>query len=158
VIKRKSKPERIMLRIVKGGLQPADTYAASRLREKHYHVDDVVAADLKKLNNPKFDRLIHRIGQLCAKNIEAFEGMQAHAVLKRLQWESNTHCESMGVMVPNVGLTEVRWPLSLSFEDVDDGLRHEIALAFCRHISKVYWPDLSPESVEEMAESFVEET
>lgn len=152
----KSKPK-VFLRIIKGGLVPADGYAQSQLRAKGYKVGDVVTAELKKLNNPAFNRLMHRIGQLCVANIEAFHGMDAHQVLKRIQWEGNIGCEEMGVMVPGIGLAMMRFPLSMSFDNMDDGERHEIARAMCRHISQKYWPTLAPEQIEQMAESWVEE-
>lgn len=148
---------KVFLRIIKGGLVPADGYAQSQLRAKGYQVGDVVAAELKKLNNPAFHRLMHRIGQLCVVNIESFHGMDAHQVLKRIQWEGNIGCEEMGVMVPGVGLAMMRFPLSLSFESMDDGERHEVARAMCRHISLKYWPTLDPEQIEQMAENWVEE-
>ena len=152
----KSKPK-VFLRIIKGGLVPADSYASGQLRAKGYQIGDIVAAELKKLNNPAFHRLMHRIGQLCVANIEDFQGMDAHQVLKRIQWEGNIGCEEMGVMVPGVGMAMMRFPLSLSFESMDDGERHEVARAMCRHISAKYWPTLDPEQIEEMAESWVEE-
>lgn len=152
---KRQKPK-VFLRIGKGCLLPADDYAASQLREKGYRLGDLVEATLKKLNNPKFHRLIHHIGQLCAENIEAFSGMDAHAVLKRLQWEANIGCEEVGVMVPGVGLAMMRFPLSLSFDSMDDGERHEVAQGMCRHISKTYWKTMTPEAVEQMAESWVE--
>lgn len=155
--KRKSSKPPIFLRVEKGALVPADPYAKSQLRAKGYVVGDVVAATLKKLNNPAFHRLMHRIGTLCAANIESFSGMDAHQVLKRLQLEGNIGCEELGVMVPGVGLAMMRFPLSLSFESMDDGERHEVARAMCRHISEKYWPQLTPDQVEEMAESWVEE-
>lgn len=156
-IKRKPKKERVYLRVGKGILIPADPYAASQLRQKGYKMDDVLAATLVKLNNPKFHRLIHRIGQLCAKNIDAFYGMGAHQVLKRIQLEADIFCEPLAIVMPCVGMVTVKLPQSLSFEEMDDGERHEIARAMCRHIAKQYWKTLTPEQIEEMAESFVEE-
>lgn len=153
----KRKPEGIYLRVEKGCLLPADGYALNQFKAKGYHTGDVLLAVLKKLNNPKFHRLIHRIGQLCEKNIEAFHGMDAHLVLKRLQWESGVHCEEIGVMVPGVGLAMMRFPLSWSFADTDDGARHEAARGLCRWIAQRYWPGMSAEAVEEMAESFVDD-
>jgi hypothetical protein len=155
--KRKSSKPPVYLRVIKGALVPADAYAQGQLRAKGYAVGDVIAAELKKLNNPKFHRLMHRIGTLCAENIDSFAGMDAHQVLKRIQWEGNIGCEEMGVMVPGVGLAMMRFPLSLSFDSMDDGERHEVARAMCRHISEKYWPSLSPEQIEEMAECWVEE-
>lgn len=150
------KPTPFMMRVEKGCLVPADNYTVGRLRERNYHAGDLVACTIKKLNNPKFHRLVHRIGQLCAKNIEVFRGTDAHTVLKRLQIEGNIHCEAIGVVLGGMA-AEYRYPLSLDFETVDDGERHEIARAFCRLISERYWHELTPEQVEEMAESFVEE-
>ena len=153
---RSRKKPGVFLRVVKGALVPADGYARSQLRAKKYVVGDVVLASLKKLNNPRFNRLMHHIGVLCAENIEDFSGMDPHKVLKRLQWEGNIACEEIGVMVPGVGLAMMRFPESLSFENMDDGERHEVARAMCRHISEKYWPSLRPEQIEEMAESWVE--
>ena len=156
--KPKRKPETIYLRVEKGTLLPADGYARQQLKAKGYHTGDVLAATLKKLNNPKFDRLLHRIGQLCAANIEAFHGLTAHQVLKKLQIESNTHCEELPILLPEFGIVaHQRIPLSLNFEEVDDGLRHEIGRAFCRWIAEKYWPKMTPEAVEQLAENWIEE-
>lgn len=92
-----TKRERIYLRVDKGCLVPADSYAASKLRERNYRVGDLLAAELVKPRNPKFNRLVHRIGQLVVANIDAFAGMDAHAAVKRLQWEGNIQCEEVGV-------------------------------------------------------------
>ena len=153
---RKAKPEWVYLRVIKGGLIPADGCAQEQLKVRKYKVGDLVKAQIRKPNNPRFNRLVHRIGQLCAANIEEFEGMDAHAVLKRLQWESNTWCEEVGVMVPGVGMAMMRFPLSLSFEELEDGQRKEVAGKLCRHIAAKYWPDLEPEQIEHMAESWVD--
>lgn len=156
-VKKKPKSITYMMRIIKGGMEPADDYTASKLRERNYKVGNLITCSFKKLNNPKFNRLVHYIGVLCTEHIEAFHGMQAHAVLKRLQIEGNIHCEAIGIVLPGFGLVEHRYPLSLSFEDVDDGLRHEIARSFCRLIAERYWPDMHPEDIEAMAASFIEE-
>lgn len=152
-----SKREKIFLRVVQGAMVPADNYAAQKLRDRGYKVGDVVKADISKLNNPKFHRLLHFIGQLCAQNLDEFSGMDAHRVLKRLQIEGNIACEEIGVKVPGVGLLMQRLPRSLSFESMDDGERHEVARAMCRHLSDHYWPSASPEAIERMAESMIQE-
>lgn len=156
-IKRKPKPRTYMMRIVKGGMEPADGFALSQLRERNYKIGDLVTCTFKKLNNPKFNRLIHRIGVLCAKNIETFHGMDGHQVLKRIQIEGNIHCELIGVVLGGMA-AEYRYPLSLDFETVDDGERHAIAMKFCRWIAEKYWPGMTAEAIEEMADSFVDET
>lgn len=155
--KRSSKIPPVYLRVGKGCLVPADSYAESQLRAKGYKVGDLLKSMLTKPNNPKLNRLIHRIGQLCAKNIEAFSGLGAHQVIKRIQWEANIWCEEVGVVVPGVGLAMVRFPLSTDFATMDDGARIEAARAMCRFISEKYWPDLDEEQIAEMAESWVDE-
>lgn len=152
----KRRPERIALRIVRGGFTPADDISVARLRAKGYNVGNVVFAEIKKPRSPGFHRLAHRIGCLVAENIDAFTGMDAHAVLKRLQWESGIGCEEVGVQVPGVGMASVRWPLSLSFESMEEGEFREVVTGLCRHISDKYWPSVSPEQVERMAESWVD--
>lgn len=155
-MKPKKKPERTMLRVIKGGLIPADEYSTNRLREKGYRVGDVVSAELRKPRNPGFHRLAHRIGSLVSENIESFQGMQAHKVLKRLQWEANIGCEEMGVNVPGVGMAMVRMPMSLAYESMEDGEFREVVAAFCNYISSRYWPSLSAEQIEQMADCMVE--
>lgn len=152
-----SKRERIYLRVGKGCLLPADNYAAGKMRERGYHMGDLVKADITKPNNPGFHRLLHRIGQLCARNIDAFAGMEPHKVLKRIQIEGNIACEELGIRIPGIGMAIQRIPTSLSFDSMDDGERHEVARAMCRHIAEQYWPDMAPEKIEEMADSMVEE-
>jgi len=185
---KKPKPEVFVMRIIKGGMEPNDGYTHARLRARNYAMGDLVFCTFKKPNNPKFHRLIHRIGQLCAANIEAFSGMEAHDILKRIQVEADIACEPVavtmrqawaqfskailgvdgmfviepaldvvGAMLPEDAMIQMRVPQSLSFSSMDDGQRHEVARAICRYISMRYWKDLSPEQIEEMAESWVGE-
>ena len=153
----KRKPEKLMLRVAKGALVPADGYTASRLRERGYHTGDVVGAIISKLRNPKFNRLIHRIGQLCVANIDDFGAMDAHQCLKRLQLESGVACDETAIRVPGLGMVLHRTPQSLSFESLDEGDFHDAARGLCRWIAAEYWPTLTPEAIEEMAASFVED-
>jgi hypothetical protein len=83
--------------------------------------------------------------------------MKAHAVLKRLQWEGNIACEEVPVIVSGDMVATMRFPMSMSFDSMDDGARHEMAMAMCNWISQKYWKTLSPEAIAEMAESFVDE-
>lgn len=154
----KKKKKRVMLRVIKGGLIPADPWAASELRQKGYKVGDVLGADLSKLRNPKFNGLVHRIGQLCVRNIEEFKYSDAHDVLKRLQLEANIACDEVAIRLPGYGMAFHRVPRSLSFDSMDEGVFHQTAKAFCSYIAETYWPDMDPEQIEEMAESFVDET
>jgi len=154
---RKRKPEPINFRIIKGGLIPADSYAQSQLRTKKFKVGDVIKADIRKLRSLKFNRLVHRIGQLVAANIEAFSGLDAHTCIKRLQIEGRIACDEIGVLVQGYGIVIQFIPRSMSFDSMDEAEYHDCAKQICRLIAERYWPSLEPEQIAEMAESMVEE-
>ena len=78
-------------------------------------------------------------------------------MLKRIQLEADIACDPLAIVMPGVGMVTVKIPQSLSFENMDDGERHDVARAMCRHISLQYWPTLSAEAIEEMAESWIDE-
>lgn len=141
--------ERFMLKVQKGGLVPADEHTQLRLREKRHQIGDVLAAELRKPRNPQFHRWAHVFGRMVADNIEAFEGMSPHAVLKRLQLEANVGCTEIPIVLNGMAVA-YRVPESLSFESMDEGRFHEVVRGMTQHVSKTYWPTLSPEQIEEM--------
>ena len=149
--------EKIFLRVIKGALVPADDSAREKLRDRGFCAGDVLQADLAKLRNPKFNRLVHRIGLLVVANLEAFDGLDGHGALKRLQLEGNIACDEQTVEYPSVGKCLVRIPRSLSFADMDEGEFQEVARAMCRLIAERYWVEMTPEQIEEMAESMIDE-
>jgi hypothetical protein len=152
-----SKRERIYFRVKKGSLVPADSYAASKLRERGYAENDLLAAELVKPRNPKFNRLVHRIGQLVVASIESFSGLDAHKAVKRLQIEGKVACDEIGINVPGYGMLIQFIPRSLSNESMDEGEYHQAARGICRTIAERYWTDLDEDAIAEMAESFVDE-
>lgn len=149
--------ERLMFRVERGALVPADTYTVARLRERGYKVGDLLAAELAKPRSPGFWRLAHQIGTMCARNIDEFAGMNAHAVLKQLQFDGNIECDVSESVIPGFGVMIHRKPRSLSFESMEEGEFRVVARAFCRHIAERYWPDMDEDAIAEMAESFVDE-
>lgn len=96
-IPNRARPERFALRVVKGGFQPADATTRTRLAARKYRMGELVFAEFKRPRNPGFHRLAHALGTLFVENIEAFEGLNAHTCLKRLQLESGIGCEEVGV-------------------------------------------------------------
>jgi len=154
---KKKLPERFLLRVAKGALVPVDGLTESRLREKGYRIGDVLLAALVKPRNPKFHRMMHVFGKMIADNIDEFNGMDAHSVIKRLQYEANVECDLMGVKVPEIGFVEVRTPRSLSFASMDEGTFSETFRALSRYIAENYWHDLSEDQIIEMSEAMVDE-
>jgi hypothetical protein len=147
----------IYLRVAKGALVPADNYAASMLRARGYAIGDLLSADLKKPRNPKFNRLVHRIGQLAVRNLESFAGLDAHMAVKRLQIEGKVACDEIGINVIGYGTVIQLIPRSLSFESMDEGEFHQAARGICRTIAERYWPTMTEDQIAEMAESMVDE-
>ena len=152
-----SKREKIYLRVVKGSLVPADPVQAAKLRDRRYHMNDLVLADITKPRNPKFNKLVHQLGQLVVQNIDAFSCLDAHKAIKRLQIEGRIACDEIGVMVANFGMVIQFIPRSLSFESMDESEYQEAAKGICRTIAERYWKDCSPEEIERMAECMVNE-
>ena len=57
-----------------------------------------------------------------------------------------------------MGTLVSKQPRSLAFESMEQGEFFELMKSLCRHIAETYWSHLTPEAVQEMAESFVEES
>lgn len=152
-----SRKGRYALRVIKGGYAPADMTSASALRAKH-RVGDLVFAEFTRPRNPGFHRLAHQLGTLLAENIDAFTGLESHAVLKRLQIEGNVGCDEMGLNFPGVGPCTYRIPRSLSYESMDEDEFHGVVAAMCAYVSRKYWPELTGHQIESMASAWVEAT
>jgi hypothetical protein len=153
---KRAKP-RYALRVVKGGYAPADQSTAARLRESH-RVGNLVFAEFSKPRNPGFHRLAHQLGGMLAENLDAFDGMDAHKVLKRLQIEARVGCDEMAIIVPGVGKCLHLIPRSLSYESMSEDEFHKVIADMCKHVSRTYWPTCTPEQVEQMASVWVEAT
>lgn len=148
--------ERFALRVTTGAFVPADATTIGRLRSRGFKNGDLIFAEFKKPRNPKFHRLAHQLGILCAENLDAFDGCEPHAVLKRLQIEANVGCDEIALVMPGIGPCHYRVPRSLSYESMDEGQFHEVVRGMCRHIASVYWKDLDAEAIENMASAMVE--
>lgn len=149
-----SKRERILLRVERGALVPADAHSQQRLRERGYRVGDVLAAELIKPRHPGFWRLAHRIGTLCVESIDAFQGLTAHQAIKKLQFDAGVGCDITETEIPGLGTLASKQPRSLAFESMEQGEFFELMKSLCRHIAETYWPHLSAEQVQEMADTF----
>lgn len=48
-------------------------------------------------------------------------------------------------------------PRSLSYESMEEGEFKQVVAGICGHVSKTYWPSLSPERIEAMADAMVDQ-
>ena len=156
---KRKQPERLLLTVAKGALVPGDGYTTKRLAERGYRIGDILLADLRKPRNPGFHRLAHQLGTLVANNIPEFDGLDGHQALKRLQVEGNIACDELPVFLTLLGQkikVNQRIPRSLSFASMDEGEFRETLQAMCRFIAAEYWPAMTAEQIEEMAEMMPE--
>lgn len=150
-----SKPEKLLMRVIKGGLAPADNNVVIRLRDRKYSINDIVAVTISKTRNPGFHRLVHALGSMVVDNIEEFEGMDSHKALKRLQREGLIECDEFTFKVAGCGMVTQYIPRSLSFESMDEETFQSVYKQICGVIVKLYWPTETTESVSQMAELMV---
>jgi hypothetical protein len=149
--KPKRTPREVLFRVEKGALVPLDDLSRAELKRRAFRVGDVLRAELKKARNPDFHRLMHAFARLVSENIDAFSGLDAHSVLKRLQIESGIGCDEMGVMFPGIGPCTYRIPRSLSFASMDEGEFRDVSRAFAAYVARTYWKTCTPEEIEQMA-------
>lgn len=153
-----SKRAKIWLRVTNDGqFIPADSSQAAELRRRGYKRGDLIAADMTKPRNPKFNGLVHKLGQLVTHNIEAFAGMDSHKAIKRLQLEGKICCDELAIMLPGFGQMMYLVPQSLSFESMDEAEFQDAARRICRFLSERYWPACTAEEIERMADCMVME-
>ena len=146
----------IELVVAKGRLEPANDRAMQALRDMHLGLGEIVHAKIVQPRNPRFFRLAHQLGALIRDNVPSFELLTSHQVLKRLQFESGVECDDMEMRIPNVGMTTVRVPKSLAFDSMNEADFRHLMTSLCRHVADTYWPDCTPEQVEQMAEAMIE--
>jgi hypothetical protein len=132
-------------------LVPADRQTEAEMRT--WERAKVRAGELRCPRNPGFHRLAHAIGGLAADNLDEFEGMDGHAVLKRLQIESGIGCDEMAVMM-NKRPTIYRVPRSLSFSSMGQDEFKDVMTGLCAHLCKAYWPETDVDEVLAMAEEW----
>ena len=146
----------IELIVQKGALVPAGDRDRQTLRDMGLGLGEIVHAKIVQPRNPRFFRLAHQLGALIRDNVPSFELLTSHQVLKRLQFESGVECDNMEMRIPHVGMATVRVPKSLAFDSMNEGDFRHLMTSLCRHVAETYWPDCTPEQVEQMAEAMIE--
>ena len=151
----RSKPEKLPFRIVKGGFEPADGYANAQLKKRGYKIGDLIFGVITKPRTNGLNRASHKLGNLVAANIEDFHGLEGHQALKRLQMEAGAGCDEvmayMDIMGQRIKVLQ-RIPRSLGYESMDETEFRTTMRQIADYIALNYWPGVSAEAIEEMAE------
>jgi hypothetical protein len=107
-----------------GALVPMHPIDQRLMRERKFHVDREVRAELKQPRNPQFHRLAHAIGNLLVDNVEKFSGKQSHEALKIVQAESGACCDVEKIVLDlgTLGRHEIERavPRSLAFDELEE--------------------------------------
>lgn len=164
----------IGLRVIKGALVPATDDDIETLRRFRLRVGHLVLATLDRPRHPEGLRVLHGFAQLISQNIEGFEHLTAHQVIKRLQAESGVGChlisvsarDAISALLPSLGeelaspinfdnigdqLVTAYQPKSLSAATMDDAEFQEIFDGLSRYVALHYWPTMTPEQIAETA-------
>lgn len=166
----------VNLCVVKGALVPATEADVDTLRRFRLRVGHTVRAEIDRPRCAEGLRILHSFAQLVSQNIEGYEHLTAHQVLKRLQAESGVGCEIVSISIQDFWntlqpglrahletldsqivqdeddrLVTGYKPKSLSQSVMDDTEFQEIFDGLCRYVALKYWPGMSPDAIAETA-------
>lgn len=132
-------------------LVPVSDLDRHLLKQRRVAIGKEYRVGVEQARNSKFHRLVHALGRLVSENVDAFAGLNCHAVIKRLQREAGVFCEEQEIEIPNLGKLVVKVAQSIAFDCMDEADFKELYTAICRHVAATYWPGLDEQAVEAMA-------
>lgn len=162
-----------------GCLVPSSWADQKIMRDRKYRTNDLLRATIRHPRNAKFHRLVHQLGTAVRENIEGFESLDSHDVIKRLQRESGVFCETqsvdaapmsaaimravrqllgdgvanmLAVVLPEIETVEITSPRSIAWDCMDESEFKHFWEGICQHLITRYWPDLSETQITEIAE------
>ncbi|MEN6644601.1 MAG: hypothetical protein ABFE08_19365 [Armatimonadia bacterium] len=121
------------------------------LRQRRVATGKEYRVTVEQARNAKFHRLVHALGKLVSENVDGFDGLRAHDVIKRLQREAGVFCEEQEIEIPGIGKLLVKVAQSIAFDCMDEADFKDLYAAICRHVAATYWPELDESAVEVMA-------
>ena len=128
---------------------PADR---SMLRERGFRLNTRVFAFLTLPRNPRFNNLVHGLGELLGRHLDRFAGKQSHDVIKALQVESGVCCDRTKTDLPDGGQLIHTKPQSLSYSSMGEDTFKAFWSGVCAYVIEHDWPTLTEERLTEMAE------
>lgn len=124
---------------VMGALVPAHPIDRRLMKERRFHVNREVRAELKQPRNPGFHRLAHAVGNLLVDNVEKFRGKSGHDALKEIQRESGVCCEPIEIdLGPVIGKVQANVARSIAFDEMDEAEFGELFNGVCDWIDTHY--------------------
>ncbi len=126
---------------------------AREILSKH-KANTILTADIRKPRGLKFHNKLHALGKVVMDNVQGFECFSdAHDVLKELQLIGNIKCVSYKYFNEKTQEWETRRiAKSMSFAKMDGIEFEELYNGICNLISQIFWPGMTREQIEQMAE------
>lgn len=121
-------------------------------RERKYHTGKIVRLDVSMARNEVFHRATHVLGKMVADNVAGFEGMNAHAVLKKLQLEAGAFCEFMEIDLGALGKHQIKQARSIAYDSLSEEEFRELWRLIVAHLVANYWGGLEPAEIQEQSD------
>lgn len=158
-MKKKRAPDAVYARVTDAGLfEPADQVSRDILRRKKLRRGDEVRLVVMKPRNKQQWRKAHELGTFIACNLEAFERFQmengrtdSHGALKHLQFLSGVECEEAEIELPDGRAVIARMPISLAYEEMDEGRFQAAYAGFCQYLINTWWSGMDRHQIESAA-------
>ncbi|RTS27391.1 hypothetical protein DY941_34375, partial [Pseudomonas aeruginosa] len=94
---------------------------------------------------------------LVARNVDGFQGMDAHSVIKKLQGDAGVCCSSEYFDLGGLGRVSRLVPESLAFDEMPEERFLEFWRGICQHLIEHYWTGMSEEQIGDMINMMPEE-
>jgi len=158
-VKKKRSADAVYARVTDAGtFEPADQVSRDILRRKRLHRGDEVRLVVMKPRNYQQWKKAHQLGTFIAQNLDAFERFQmengrtdSHGALKHLQFLSGVECEEAEIQLPDGRFVMARMPITLAFDEMDEGRFQAAYAGFCQYIIDTWWSDMDQHQIEDAA-------
>jgi hypothetical protein len=141
-----------------GTFEPIDQISRDILRRKKLRRGDQVRLVVMKPRNEKQWRKAHQLGTFIAQHLEPFERFQmesgrtdSHGALKHLQFLSGVECEEAEVQLPDGRVVIARMPITLAFDEMDEGRFQAAYAGFCQYLINTWWSGMDEHEIENAA-------
>jgi hypothetical protein len=141
-----------------GTFEPSDQVSRDILRKKRLRRGDHVRLVVMKPRNQQQWKKAHALGTFIAQNLEPFGRFQmedgrtdSHGALKHLQFLSGVECEETMVTLPNGTEVLARAPITLAFDEMDEGRFQAAYAGFCQYLINTWWSDMDERQIENAA-------
>lgn len=141
-----------------GAFEPADQISRDILRRKRLRRGDQVRLVVMKPRNYPQWKKAHQLGTFITQNLEPFSRFQmengrtdSHGALKHLQFLSGIECEETMVTLPDGMEVLARTPISLAYDEMDEGRFQSAYAGFCQYLIDTWWSGMDRFEIEEAA-------